>query len=159
MDNAYPEIDDVRLKSGRELLALTDAIGFGAYAAAWVYDRSTSVWRYVLSTPMLQSHGPAWVYERLLKVFNKIELPEGICPLDIFVIDPRVEVGVLGEPDILAVGPTPAGMETVITLRDADLGSFSVGYGLVVFLRRLPTRDRKRDPSRTFDRRVRDLAA
>lgn len=159
MDTVPQELDQERLSAGQEILRLTDQVGFGAYAAAWAYDRTTGRWRYVLSTPMLKSQGPRWVYDRLLKVFTRLPLPEGITPLDIFVIDPAVEAVVLGDPDVLSVGGIPAGLGLVISVKDADLGPFVIGFGFVSFLRRLPTAERSRNPARTFDRKVHQLLA
>ncbi len=80
---------DLRIESGRKLLEMTDAVGFGAVGAAWIHERDADHWWYLLVTPMIDSKGPRWIYERLLPVFNKLRLPEGITPLDIRIISPQ----------------------------------------------------------------------
>jgi hypothetical protein len=82
-------LDELRRASGRKLLEMTDAVGFGALGAAWIHEPDADHWWYLLVTPMIDSKGPRWVYERLLKVFGKWRLPEGITPLDIRIISPQ----------------------------------------------------------------------
>lgn len=89
MASNMPELDDVRRSSGYELLSMLDGVGFGAIGAAWVLDEDSDRWRYLLISPMIDSKGPHWVYERLLQVFRKLKLPKGITPLDIVVASPR----------------------------------------------------------------------
>lgn len=159
MDTRPQELDPTRLKAGAELLRLTDSVGFDARSAAWILDRETGVWRYVLSSPMVAARGPDWVYARLLRAFERLPFPEGMSPLDVFVIEPAVEEAVLGGQDALGAAGTLPGVEATAAIRSADLGPFSVGLGLAFFYRRCPHGERGRDPSRIFDLRVRKLAA
>lgn len=150
-----PEVTEERAESGAAVLALTDRVGFDAYAAAWLYDEETETWRFVLSSPMLGERGPEWVYARLLRAFHRLELPASVSPLDIFVIDPSVEVAMFGEPDRLPVGPPLPGMRFEVGVPLHEAGGFGAGYAY--FFRRLPSEERGRDPSRIFDREVRRL--
>lgn len=77
-----------RLESGAALLRMLDSVSFEAVGAAWVYTMDTDLWHYLLITPMVDTKGPYWIYERLLKVFAKLRLPNGITPLDIVVASP-----------------------------------------------------------------------
>jgi hypothetical protein len=154
-------VDEARQKAGREILSLTDRAGFDAYAAAWLHDRETGAWRYVLVTPMLQTHGPRWIYERLLRLFQRHSLPDGISPLDIYVIDPSMETAAFGEP-VIAIDESdvPAGIQ-VMALNHVRVDDLLVGDGFAAFYRRLPNERRaeKHDPARKFDLRVRQLEA
>lgn len=89
MATATVTLDDLRKGNGVKLLALTDEFGFAALGAAWVYDRDAERWWYLLVSPMIDSKGPAWVYERLVALFRKLHLPEGISPLDIRIASPK----------------------------------------------------------------------
>lgn len=153
------DIDEVRKAAGREILDLTDRFGFDAFAAGWLHDRRSGAWRYLLVTPMLRTHGPTWVYDRLLRLFRHQPLPEGISPLDVYVIDPDMEIAAFGLP-FLAVDErdVPAGLSIVLT-HDVRISDFLIDDGFVAFYRRLPMelRKRKSDPARRFDSRVRQL--
>lgn len=81
-------IDAKRRLAGAELLRTIDAIGFNASTAAWMRNTPTERWFYVLATTMIDTQGPLWIYDRLMKVFGKIQLPEGITPLDIHIVSP-----------------------------------------------------------------------
>ncbi len=146
-----------RQTAGQAVLALTDRVGFDAYAAAWVFDAESGAWRFVLSTPMLGLRGPEWVYSRLLRAFRRLEMPRGMSPLDVFVIDPAVEVAVFGEPDWPPARPAQGGPALTLGIPLRASGAF--GEGVAYFYRRLPGRERGRDPSRDFDLLVRRLKA
>ena len=153
------DIDRVRQAAGREILDLTDRFGFDAYAAGWLHDRRTGAWRYLLVTPMLKTHGPRWVYDRLLRLFRYNPLPAGISPLDIFVIDPDMEIAAFGQPWLAFDERTaPSGLGVFLS-QDLRIGDFLIGEGFVAFYRRLPPelRRRKTNPARRFDRSVRNL--
>jgi hypothetical protein len=158
-------IPEPRNSAGRDILDLTDKFGFDAYAAGWVHDRPTHAWKYLLVTPMLKTKGPTWVYERLMKLFRHHPLPDGISPLDIFVIDPAMEIGLFGPPMISAdVRSVAAGVTSslnVIIGHEMRFDGFSVTDGFVGFYRRLPLPARKkhRDPVVNFDHRVKHLIA
>ncbi len=89
MDLEKVILDSERWVAGKEILAMTDRLGFVAPACAWIFMPETEAWRFYLITPMLDEQGPRWIHDRLIKVFNKVDLPSGITPLDIFVGSPR----------------------------------------------------------------------
>lgn len=148
MASDAPAISPDRVAAGAAVLALTDRVGFDAYAAAWVHDGETGIWRYVLSTPMLGTHGPEWVYARLLRAFRHDPLPQGLSALDVFVIDPAVEDAVFGP---VGVGAVRVGEAVPMAGRFGD--------GHAYYFRLVPQGERTRDPSRQFDRHVRRLKA
>jgi len=82
-------LDAQRQQSGADLLRMTDDFGFGALGAAWIHDEEASRWWYLLVSPMIDSKGPRWVYERLVQIFRKLALPPGITPLDIRIASPH----------------------------------------------------------------------
>jgi hypothetical protein len=159
MADQISEIDAVRRGAGQEILDLTDQFGFGAFAAAWLHDRGTGAWRYLLVTPMLKTRGPRWVYERLLRLFRHNPLPTGITPLDIYVVDPDMEIAAFGEP-VVAMDDraAPAGLSAII-VQDIKIEDFLIGNGFAAFYRRLPLELRKHqaNPARQFDLRIRQL--
>ncbi|WP_353861255.1 hypothetical protein [Azospirillum formosense] len=93
MDHQRLKLDNIREKAGRTVLELTDGLGFDTQAAGWIYMDDSAEgereWRLYLITPMIDEKGPVWIYERLLKVFRKVGLPEGITPLDIYIAGPK----------------------------------------------------------------------
>ncbi len=89
MATATLTLDQLREDSGEALLALTDEFGFAALGAAWVYDVEAERWWYLLVSPMIDTKGPAWVYRRLVALFDKLHLPDGISPLDIRIASPQ----------------------------------------------------------------------
>lgn len=154
-------IDEARQKAGRKILALTDRAGFDAYAAGRLHDRQTGTWRYLLVTPMLKSHGPRWIYERLLKVFRYHPLPEGVTPLDVYVMDPAMEIAAFGEPFLAMDDRENSTGVGILLTHDVKIDDSTVSDGFVTFYRRLPAslRVQRRDPARKFDLRVRQLEA
>jgi hypothetical protein len=169
-DPARPELDEDRKAAGPTILQLTDEMGFDAFSAAWLHDRPSKLWRYLLVTPLLETKGPLWVHERLLRVFRRCPLPAGITPLDIFVIAPATEDAVFGRRIIqfdvrqgtkLRAADGTAETLVLMAAQDIEIEGFSITDGFAAFYRRLPDADRKarRDPSRLFDRRVRQLEA
>lgn len=167
-DDRY-HIDQSRQEAGKRILDMTDEVGFGAYAAGWIHDIPTSSWRYLMSTPMLKSKGSLWIYRRLLTVFRHTPLPEGVSPLDIFVIDPDLEMALFGSNVFLdeasrvlkgVTNPQLSGIIFAIN-HDIRIENFAVTDGFVSFYRRLSPKLRKRlrDPIQTFDHRVKMLEA
>lgn len=145
---------ETRLSSGRRLLEMTDQLDFGAVAAAWIQDSAEGHWWYLLVTPMVDSLGPTWIYERLLKVFQKWKLPDGISPLDIRVASP-FEVGVR-----VLFGGVDAKM---IESGPAPVVDINIGNGLfvraIVPYRIMVSPAKRGDPAKAFDRKVHGLLA
>jgi len=154
-------IDETKQAAGQAILELTDRFGFDALAAGWLYDRPTDTWRYLLVTQMLRSEGPRWIYDRLLRIFQRYHLPDGVSPLDIFVIDEATEMAAFGKP-LFAVDQdrTIPGMRMFVT-QPITVNEFVVTDGFVAFLRRVPVELRKnhRNPARRFDKTIQKLAA
>lgn len=159
MANDEAEMTEARAAAGRAILALTDRAGFGAYAAAWVHDAETDRWIYILVTPMLKSRGPRWIYDRLLRLFHRYPLPDGVTPLDIYAIDPVVESAAFGpveqgigfEDRSLSPG---APLHFSVSLHTDNL---LVPRGTAFFFRRVPEHSRRPDPARRFEAGLRQL--
>ena len=75
--------------AGRRIIEMTDSVGFDATGAGWAFTKATGTWRFYLFTTMADTKGPRWIWERLVKAFSKLPLPEGITPLDIVVASPN----------------------------------------------------------------------
>jgi len=145
---------EIRLDNGRHLLEMTDQLDFGAVAAAWVQDSENGHWWYLLVTPMVDNLGPTWIYERLLKVFQKWKLPAGISPLDIRVASP-FESGVQNlfsgiNARMIENGPVP--------VVDINIGNGLFVRAIVPY-RMMTSRAKKSDSSKAFDRKVLGLLA
>jgi len=130
---------------------MTDDVGFGAVGAAWVLDEESQAWHYLLISPMIDSKGPRWVYERLLQVLHKLHLPEGITPLDIVIASPRQinmrQLTQLGQID----------RASVIRFNDIIINGMHVHY--MAIYRMLPMKTHAGEQATTFDARVRELMA
>jgi hypothetical protein len=161
MDLGELKLDPTREAAGAQLLAMTDRVGFHAYAAAWVRNRDTDAWHFVLVSPMVETRGPKWIYERLLRVFRVVPLPEGITPLEIHVVGPGLESHIFGPlRGGIAVRSAPGSApEHAAIFKDVRIDNVVIGDGLAAIYRRLPERDRRRDPSNVFDKGVRALEA
>jgi hypothetical protein len=163
-DNRH-HVDEARSTAGKRILDMMDAVGFDAYAAGWIHDRPTGTWRYLLSTPMLKTKGPIWIYRRLKKVFDHTPLPDGVSPLDIFIIDPDYEMVLFGNSGmgsyVSSVKPPQVQTLILAIAQDIRFDGFSVTDGFASFYRRLapPDRQRRRNPTRTFDHKVKMLEA
>ncbi len=146
-----PELSALRETSGGVLLRMTDDVGFGAVGAAWVLDEESQAWHYLLISPMIDSKGPRWVYERLLQVLHKLHLPEGITPLDIVIASPRQinmrQLTQLGQID----------RASVIRFNDIIINGMHVHY--MAIYRMLPMKTHAGEQATTFDARVRELMA
>ena len=81
-------LDHARTRLGEQVLEHADRIGLAATGAAWIRDASTDGWILELATPMLDSHGPAWLYQRLATIFSKMPLPQGITMLEFRLASP-----------------------------------------------------------------------
>ena len=143
-----------RLESGAAMLHMLDDVSFDVVGAAWVYTKSVSRWHYLLITSMVDTKGPRWIYERLLQVFSKINLPEGITPLDIVVASPheqafrRMKLEVEWDGYIRDIAlPTQD-----LTIGDLETNAF-FAYRFQL------AKSKISDGSRKFDLRVRQLLA
>jgi hypothetical protein len=161
MADVAMNVDEARQEAGREILALTDRFGFDAYAAGWLHNQPTDAWRYFLVTPMLRSRGPAWVYDRLMRLFRHYPLPAGLSPLDIHVIDPEMETALFGPPVLAYDERAGAPGVSVLLSHDLRFENFVIEDGFVAFHRRLPDelRRHRRDPGAQFNRRIGELQA
>lgn len=156
---AIPDtLDAGREAAGRAILSMLDDVGLEVYAAAWVFSRDTQRWRYVVSTPLLRVKGPAWIYERLLKVFLAQGLPVGVTPLDVFVIDPQMEMEVLGGALMGIQNNIPGNELPTAFIKDADFGPFAVPYGFIAIYRRVMLEKRRPADVMRFANRARSLS-
>ncbi|WP_284946739.1 hypothetical protein [Acidisoma cladoniae] len=146
------ELSSVRKESGAALLKMTDDLGFGAVGAGWIYSRAPNLWFYFLVSPAVDSHGPAWVYQRLTQVYQKLTLPPAISPLDIRVLSPQEsffrEFPLKANVDI-------AGVDMTLEFNGRPPG-VGVDY---LFAYRMRPNAAVKDPAKVFDRRVRELMA
>jgi hypothetical protein len=142
-------LDEQRRLSGAALLAMTDDVGFQAAAAAWVLTDSGR-WQYLLATPMVDRMGPRWIYDRLVRVFQKLRLPPGITPLDIFVASPD-EAWIAGLP--IEVDRSSGGVDFYNNHVNG------VAIPSMVIYRLLPKPRQAQDPSLRFDAKVKQLLA
>jgi len=151
-------IDEARQVVGRMILALTDSVGFDAFAAGWLCNQPADTWRYFLVTPMLRSRGPTWIYERLMRLFRHDPLPAGFSPLDIHVIDPEMERALFGPPDV--ANPNAHGLNGLPS-HDLRPEHRVIEDGFVMFQRRLPAelRRHRRDPGAQFNKQINQLQA
>ena len=146
-----PELGALRKVSGRALLDMTDGVGFDAVGAAWVLDADSQTWHYLLISPMIDSKGPRWVHERLLQVFRKLRLPEGITPLDIVVASPRqLDMQKLSQLGLIATG-------SMIQFSDINVNGMHV-HNIAVYRMR-PMKAHAGEQASDFDARVRELMA
>jgi hypothetical protein len=148
------KLDPLRREAGRALLARTDALGFGAIGAAWVYSRQADRWWFMLVSPMVDTKGPQWLYERLTRVFAKWQLPDGMTPLDIRIVSP--DEALYRDLPLRAASAAPD-IGTAIKLADATVADVPIDAAF--FYRAQPASRRRADPSRRFDRKVRQLMA
>ena len=82
-------LDSGHVLLGQQVLKHADCIGLAATGAAWIRDVATGHWVLELATPMVDSHGPAWLYERLSVIVAKMPLPQGISMLELRLASPR----------------------------------------------------------------------
>ncbi len=150
-------LPDERRDAGLALLKLTDSVGFDAVGAGWGFTAASAAWRFYLFTEMADTKGPLWVWERLLKAFGKLNLPQGITPLDIVVASPeewlyrsmmiklqqRKEMAVVHTIDVIAEG---YGIDRLWLLRSKPERS-------------LLKEAARRSSARKFDLKVRQLLA
>lgn len=143
-------IDAVRKESGETLLSMADELGMGIIGAGWVCAPISERWHYFLVTPMLDRRGPNWIYERLMKVFQKRPLPPAITPLDIRIMSPN-DLFFRNFPYRAHMGAT--GASIAFELKEAP------GVEGYVYAYRMLPNGSRRDMSPVFDRRVQQLMA
>jgi len=163
MDSWAVRLDDRRREAGRLLLAKTDELGFAAIGAGWFYHPESGRWLFVLITPMVDTKGPRWIYERLLRIFGKWGLPPGIAPLDIHLVSPSHMELVAAESDKPGVveGVIEGAGGEPLDGADAMVAGLSGSPMPAVLYRMISKESVKaaRDPSRQFDLRVRQMLA
>lgn len=81
--------------AGKQLLEELDNVGLQPNGAGWVHDSEADRWFYLVLTPLIDERGPYWIYERLLRLFNRRPLPAGVSPLDLRIYSP-LERGMSG---------------------------------------------------------------
>jgi hypothetical protein len=147
-------LSDERRDAGQEMMRLTDSVGFDAVGAGWGFSEATQAWRFYLFTDMVDTKGPLWVWERLLKALSKFTLPAGITPLDIFV----------SSPEEWLYRNLPMKMDdhdfglTMIATSD-DLNGSEYGIDRLWLLRFRPEQSLRKSTARQFDLKVRRLMA
>jgi hypothetical protein len=141
-------LDDLRRQSGAQLLRMTDEFGFGALGAAWVHDAEASRWWYLLVSPMIDTKGPRWVYDRLIRIFQKLALPEGITPLDIRIASPH-------EQDWRTIAASMHVDDSEIEIRSSEIGGVRIDRMLAYRILHADNLHRRRE--RVFDTRYREL--
>jgi hypothetical protein len=157
-------LPDDRRDAGMKLLALVDGVGFDAVGGGWGYTDETALWRFYLFTEMVDEKGPLWIWERLLKAFHKLSLPDGMTPLDVMIASPNEW---LYRSNLVRAETSPP-FFTYITVRE-DLGLSGYGIDRMWLLRANPEQAFSRRPSkraaalagsaRKFDLKVRQLMA
>ena len=152
-------LPDERMKAGYRIIELTDSVGFDATGAGWGYTKASASWRFYLFTPMADTKGPLWLWQRLAQAFSRLELPEGITPLDIVVASP--DEG-LYRGLFIKSGTTPPGIGMM-----ASFDVSHMGYGLnhIWLLRSRPESSllrsiaKREAMARRFDTKVQRLMA
>lgn len=152
-------LPEERAAAGDRIIELTDSVGFDATGAGWAFTKATGTWRYFLFTTMADTKGPLWIWERLVKAFSKLHLPEGITPLDIVVASPN-EALYRSIPLKLGVNTLGAAVVTAV-----DMSRTGHGIDHIWLLRSRPEAALLRDvarrdaTARRFDLKVRQLLA
>jgi hypothetical protein len=80
--------DLARLQLGRETLARIEALGLDVTGAAWMRDEDSNSWVFEVATPLVDSHGPKWIYDRLAPIVAHMPLPAGIHMLQVRLASP-----------------------------------------------------------------------
>jgi hypothetical protein len=108
-------------------------------------------WRFLLVSHMIDSEGPRWVYQRLMRIFSKFRLPAIIRPLDIVVASPR-QIEYRNFPIQKDYLPGNVTIVADLTINDAP-----VDYMALYRMNSLPRNAGER--TKAFDRRVDELTA
>jgi hypothetical protein len=147
-------LDETRRESGSALLKLTDEVGFGALGAAWVYNREADRWWFLLVSPMVDTKGPLWIYQRFLQIFQKWQMPDGITPMDIRVASPKEEFF-----RSFPIKSMPAADQMGITIELANMAINDMTIDRMSIYRMNALAPKAPDNSRLFDLRVRQFLA
>ncbi|MBR0560037.1 hypothetical protein [Neokomagataea anthophila] len=148
-------IDQTRRDAGFYLLQKTDDIGFNASGAGWYRPTDSKRWRYFLITPMIDSKGPKWVYERLMDALRVLKFPEGIKPLEIHLVSPR-ESRFYDLKNRLQV-PNVIGDKNLFHASDDSVRDY--GIEAIVIYRLRNENNRAGDTARIFEAKVKELLA
>ena len=125
--------------------------GFQASGAAWVWNADSDHWHFLLISHMIDSEGPLWVYQRLMRIFSKFHLPALITPLDILIASPR-------QVDYRDFPVRVSGVINEIS-EIADLSINNLGIDYMAIYRMLPLPKNAGERTRKFDSRVNELMA
>lgn len=143
-------INSDRHISVQSLLNLVDKAGFEAVGAGWILERHSKRWFFLLVSPMIDTEGPKWVYQRLLKAFRKLHLPAGITPLDIVVSSPN-------EQSMLSLAKAFAIDDSYVFLNNLNLFGYIIDSAAFYRMKK-PTRSTA-EVARSFDKTVSDFVA
>jgi hypothetical protein len=93
------------ISAGAELTRLLDESRLIVSASLWLYIPETNVWRFVIGSPEVRTHGPRKAYKKIQSVVSKMSEDQPKIPLkDITVVDSndplisllRVAIGTTG---------------------------------------------------------------
>ncbi|WP_010517811.1 hypothetical protein [Komagataeibacter oboediens] len=152
-----PASNERRL-AGFRVYQILDEIGLKPNVAAWVYDRESDYWWYMVATPLIDTVGPQWVFDRLLKAFQKIKLPDEVTPLDICLMSPNeAHVSkILKMHNFEAKGNKE---QAFLMFNSADLDIDDMHYDNVLAYRISKRREVVQTVVRRFDKKVAQLIA
>jgi hypothetical protein len=68
-------LDGPHMELGQQVVQQADAAGLNPSGAAWIRDSSSDKWVLELATQLLDSHGPQWVYDRIVPILRVTPLP------------------------------------------------------------------------------------
>ena len=148
-------LSEERRNAGARILKITDDVGLDAVGAAWVWNRESDNWWFLLVTPLIDSKGPRWVYERLLATFSRVGLPEGVTPLEIRLASPR-ESAFHNFPIRVDFSASP-GLNNVNHFQDMTIGGLHIDF--MAIYRMMPESRHAGDVANRFALRVDRLLA
>ena len=151
MASELEPLDDLRFRSGIDLLQKIDDLAFEPVIAGWILHLETHRWQYLLVTSMIDSRGPDWVYRRLLQALMRVKLPDGITPLDIHISSAQ-EVR-FHDFHFGYTGP----FEGALRISGMTVGRWAIEQA--VLYRSIPPDGRVSDASNRFDARVKAVMA
>ncbi len=148
-------LSEERRNAGARILEITDDVGLDAVGAAWVWSRESDNWWFLLVTPLIDSKGPRWVYERLLAMFGRVGLPAGVTPLEIRLASPR-ENAFRNFPIRVDFSALP-GLNNVNHFQDMAIGGLHIDF--MAIYRMVPESRHAGDVANRFALRVDRLLA